>query len=354
MSFANTFGSRFSWTTFGESHGTALGVVIDGCPAGLVWNEELLKKQLARRRPGQIDSTTQQVLVTDRQEEDRVEVLSGVFEGKTLGTPIACVVYNTNQKSEDYEKIKNNPRIGHADDVWKYKFGHVDHRGGGRASARETVARVIAGAVAQMYVMHEKPDLHLASFISQLGPLVLTESERAAWSQRWTENYAIDAYTARFPNQNQKAASELLIHAKQHGESYGGLVETWVSGVPVGLGEPVFDKLKSRLAYGMMSIGATCSFEIGDGKNLISQPGSQVHQQHTSSHYGGIRGGISTGDLIIFKVGFKPPSTIGAAAKEGRHDPCVIPRAIPIVEAMTWTILADFLLMQKSNNIFAK
>lgn len=352
MSSANTFGSRFSWTTFGESHGTALGVVIDGCPAGLVWNEELLNKQLARRRPGQIDSVTKQILVTDRQEEDRVEVLSGVFEGKTLGTPIACVVYNTNQKSQDYEKIKNNPRIGHADDIWKHKFGHVDYRGGGRASARETVARVIAGAVAQMYVMQEKPQVHLASFISQLGPLVLTEAERVLWGQQWTQEYAVDAYTARFPHQDQKAISELLVTAKQNGESHGGLVETWIQGAPIGLGEPVFDKLKSRLAYGMMSIGATCSFEIGEGKNLTSQLGSHVHQQQASLNYGGIRGGISTGDLITFKVGFKPPSTIGATAKEGRHDPCVIPRAIPIVEAMTWTILADFLLMSKSNKVF--
>jgi len=351
MSFSNTFGSSFSWTTFGESHGSGLGVVIDGCPADRVWNDDLLKRQLSRRQPGQVDQASQKVLTTDRTEGDQVEILSGVYEGKTLGTPIACVVKNTNQRSQDYNEIKNQPRIGHADDVWKAKFGHVDHRGGGRASARETVARVIAGTVAQMYLQQKLPHIHMASFISQLGPYEMSQAEREAWSRVWQQPYAVDDYVARFPIFDQQKTTQLLLDAKAQGESYGGLIETWISGVPVGFGEPVFDKLKSLLAYGMMSVGATCSFEIGEGKNLLSKPGSSVHQEASSLNYGGIRGGISTGDIIVFKVGFKPPSTIGEAALKGRHDPCVIPRAIPIVESMAWATLAELFKRQQVSRV---
>lgn len=351
MSAANTFGQFFRWTTFGESHGVAMGVVIDGCPAGVVWDDDLLITQMNRRRPGQKDFQAERVLVTSRDESDQVEVLSGVFEGKTLGTPIACIVYNTNQKSQDYETIKSSPRVGHADDVWKKKFGHIDHRGGGRASARETVARVIAGTVAQMYLRTQFPELHVCSFISQMGPIELTSEDWINWSSKWQARYAVDQYVARFPTDQSKHVEELLVAAKDTGNSYGGLIETWVHRAPVGLGEPVFEKLKSKLAYAMMSISATCSFEIGQGKNLLSQSGSEVHTHQTSDNYGGIRGGISTGDRIAFKVGFKPPSTIGSTAKEGRHDPCVLPRAIPILESMTWAVLADLVLASNNNTL---
>ncbi|MCC6137339.1 MAG: chorismate synthase [Bdellovibrionaceae bacterium] len=349
MSDANTFGKYFRWTTFGESHGTALGVVIDGCPAGVVWNESLLRTQMNRRRPGQVDAVSKDVLVTDRNEDDRVEVLSGVFEGKTLGTPIACVVYNKNQKSQDYDKIKSSPRVGHADDVWKNKFDHVDHRGGGRSSARETLARVIAGTVAQMFLQTRYAEMHVASFVAQMGPLQLSKNALVNWSQQWKKTNAVDAFTARFPHEASAQVQELLQTAKATGNSYGGLIETWISGAPAGLGEPVFEKLKSKLAYAMMSIGATCSFEIGQGKDLIALAGQDVHTSTDSENYGGIRGGISTGDRITFKVGFKPPSTIGENAKEGRHDPCVLPRAIPIIESMAWAVLADLELASKNN-----
>lgn len=349
MSDANTFGNYFRWTTFGESHGTAMGVVIDGCPAGVLWCEELLLAQMARRRPGQVDGATQDVLVTDRKEDDHVEVLSGVFEGKTLGTPIACVVRNTNQRSQDYKNIQSSPRIGHADDVWKEKFSHADHRGGGRSSARETVARVIAGTVARMFLETRYPEMQVRSFVSQIGVMAMSEADRTQWMSQWMTESAIESYAARFPT--QQPVADMLRTAKQNGDSYGGLVETWATGVPAGLGEPVFEKLKAKLAHAMMGIGATCSFEIGSGKNLISQAGSQVHTTMTSQNYGGIRGGISTGDTISFTLGFKPTSTIGAHAKEGRHDPCVLPRAVPIVESMAWAVFADLELARRGNKV---
>lgn len=351
MSDANTFGNFFRWTTFGESHGPALGVVIDGCPAGVEWRDEVLTTQMNRRRPGQQDTVSKDILVTARDEQDKVEILSGVFEGKTLGTPITCIVHNTNQKSKDYEKIKENPRIGHADDVWKDKFGHADHRGGGRASARETAARVIAGSVAQMFLQTKYPELTVTSFISQIGEYKMSADDLAKWSKDWTKKSAVDNYVARFPTSQQSEIQNLLKTAKESGESYGGLIETWIHAAPKDLGEPVFEKLKSKLAYAMMSIGATCSFEIGNGKDLISKPGTFVHTSMTSENYGGIRGGISTGDKIIFKVGFKPTSTIGSHAKDGRHDPCVLPRAIPIIESMAWAVLADLELASRANRV---
>lgn len=349
MSSANTFGQHFRWTTFGESHGAAIGVVIDGCPAGVRWQEDLLTAQMNRRRPGQKDGALDEVLVTDRQEDDRVEVLSGVLEGKTLGTPIACLIHNKNQRSQDYDSIKASPRIGHADDVWLHKFGHSDHRGGGRASARETAARVIAGTVARMFLETKYPEMKVRSFVSQIGEFQLSEQDRVKWATEWTSEKNLENYTARFPT--SQPVAEMLRAAKQSGDSYGGLVETWIAGAPPGLGEPVFEKIKSKLAHAMMSIGATCSFEIGGGKDLAAQKGSATHTSMTSKNYGGIRGGISTGDDILFVVGFKPTSTIGAMAKEGRHDPCVLPRAVPIVESMAWAVLADLELARRSNKI---
>lgn len=326
-----------------------MGVVIDGCPAGVIWRDDLLAMQMQRRRPGQADSASGQVLVTDRKEEDRVEVLSGVFEGKTLGTPIACILQNTNQRSQDYEGIKSSPRIGHADDVWKNKYGHADHRGGGRASARETAARVVAGTVARMFLETRYPEMRVCSFVAQIGDVVMSSADRATWTSEWVRENAIESYVARFPT--SQPVGGMLQAAKASGDSYGGLVETWLAGVPAGLGEPVFEKLKAKLAYAMMGIGATCSFEIGGGKQLVSLAGSEVHTTMTSKNYGGVRGGISTGDEISFTVGFKPTSTIGTHAKDGRHDPCVLPRAVPIVESMAWAVLADLELASRSNRV---
>jgi chorismate synthase len=345
---ANTFGKYFRWTTFGESHGTALGVVIDGCPSGVPFSEDILRHQMNRRRPGQIDTAAQEVLVTPRGEKDDVEILSGIFEGTTLGTPISCVVKNKEQRPQDYDAIKKSPRIGHADDVWKNKFEHTDHRGGGRASARETLGRVIAGSIAQMFLQTKYPELTVTSFVTQIGPLKMTLQDLQKFSDK---KMSVDASVARFPTSQQTAVKDLLLKAKAEGESFGGCVETWIEGAPAGLGEPVFEKLKSKLAYAMMSVGATCSFEIGAGKDMIDQPGSLIHTQQNAQVYGGIRGGISTGERIVFKLGFKPTSTIGSNAKDGRHDPCVLPRAVPIVEAMAWVVLADLELAQRSNNV---
>ena len=226
---------------------------------------------MSRRRPGQADAATGDVLVTARDEKDQVEILSGIFEGKTLGTPIACIIKNTSQRSQDYEKIKTNPRTGHADDVWKQKFGHTDHRGGGRASARETASRVIAGSIANMFLKQKYPEIKITSFVSQIGPMQLTEDDRA----HWEKNQNTESYTARFPTQKSDEVRTMLLKAKEAGDSYGGTIETWIDNAPKGLGEPVFQKLKAQLAQAMMSIGATTSFEIGEGKSLISKKGSK-------------------------------------------------------------------------------
>ena len=330
---ANSFGSRFVVTTFGESHGTALGVVIDGCPANLHFDETLLLRQLARRRPGG-------ELVSQRNESDAPEILSGIYEGKTLGTPIAMIVRNADRKSQDYDAIKKAPRAGHADDVWKNKFGHSDHRGGGRSSGRETVARVLAGAVAQMFCEQSVADLKIKVYAQQVGPFTMTEAERAdVWNQE------IENFTARFPSAQHEKVKELLTLAQAEGESYGGSAEIRIQAAPAGLGQPVFHKLKSDLAQAYMSVGATSGIEIGDsGEAEGALKGTAFHLDAKSAKYGGIRGGISTGDEIIAKVFFKPTSSILDVAKKGRHDPYIVTRAIPVLEAMTWLVLADHLL----------
>lgn len=336
---ASSFGSRFVITTFGESHGTALGVVIDGCPAGLKFDEALLVKELERRRPGG-------ALVSQRQEGDQPEVLSGVFEGKTLGTPIAIMVRNKDQKSQDYEQIKNSPRAGHADDVWQMKFGHRDHRGGGRSSGRETVSRVMAGAVAQMLCRQLAPAMQLKGFSSQVGTYALTAAES---SQVWNQD--IDSFTARFPSAQHEKVKELLTLAQAQGESYGGTAEIRIKGAPGGLGQPVFHKLKADLAQAYMSVGATSGVELGAGSEAPNEKGTAFHQASHSENYGGIRGGISTGEEILFKVHFKPTSSILDVAKKGRHDPYIVTRAVPVLEAMTWIVLADHLLWMKSDRV---
>lgn len=342
---ANSFGQRFVVTTFGESHGAALGVVVDGVPAGITWNDSLLSRELERRRPGQ------SAVVSGRAEGDQPEVLSGVFEGRTLGTPIAMIVRNTDARSQDYKSIAQNPRAGHADDVWKQKFNHSDPRGGGRSSGRETVSRVMAGAVARMLLAQAQTSIIFTGFARSIGPFELT-SEDYAQLQPADQNPA-DAFVARFPSSTQASQVEkLLLDAKAEGKSYGGVAELWIDGLPSGLGQPVFHKLKSDLAMAMMSIGATAGVELGAGFASANEEGSAFHSRADNSDYGGIRGGISTGERLIMRVAFKPTSSVLDVAKKGRHDPCIVPRAIPVMEAMAAIVIADHVLLSKSDRIF--
>ncbi len=323
----NSFGNRFVITTFGESHGVALGVIVDGCPSGINFDHDLLLRELQRRRPGHRLETS------SRNEEDHPEILSGLFEGVTLGTPIALLVRNKDARSADYHSIAKNPRKGHADDLWRLKFGHSDIRGGGRASGRETVARVMGGAVAQMLVRKISPSTQIQSYVSQCGDLTFSSLED--WTQRASE------------------LSQILTHAKAQGESWGGSATVIIHNPMPGLGEPVFCKLKSDLAMAMMSVGGVVAFELGAGIHAASQSGSSFHkpQGPTQPPYGGIRGGISTGENILCKVTFKPPASLGTFAKEGRHDPFIVLRALPVLEAMAWLVLADHHLHRLSNQI---
>lgn len=337
---ANTFGSRFQITTFGESHGPAMGVIIDGCPAGVPFDFDLLCKELSRRRPGS------SAIVSGRNEADQPEVLSGVFEGKTLGTPIAVIVKNTDARSKDYNEIRNSPRPGHADDMWLGKFGHSDHRGGGRSSGRETLCRVIGGSIASMLLKQMTPQLKVYGFASQIGPVCLDPSELIAI----TGSTKIDDFTSRFPHKEKsQQISQLLTDAKAEGRSYGGLVELRIDNPPPYLGQPIFHKFKADMASAFLSIGATAGVSLGDGWNVTDQEGSQFHGNSDQSKYGGVRGGITTGEQIRFQIAFKPTATVLDHAKKGRHDPCIIPRAIPVIEAMAHLVLADHILWQKTD-----
>lgn len=304
---ANTFGQRFCVTTFGESHGAALGCVIDGCPAGIPFDEGLLLRELARRRPG--SSAT----VSARQEADTPEVVSGVYEGKTLGTPIAIFVRNRDARPEDYLDIAKNPRPGHADDTWRDKFGHVDPRGGGRASGRETVARVMAGSVAHMVV------------------------------KTFVPNIVVKAFASNIPSE------ETLLAAKGEGKSYGGEATLWIDHLPQGLGQPVFHKFKSDLAAALLGIGAATAVEIGDGFDAANAEGTAFHGRGSQEGYGGLRGGFTTGERVVVRVGFKPPASVLEVAKKGRHDPCIIPRAVPVIEAMAWLVVVDHVLWARTD-----
>ena len=318
---ANSFGQHFKITSFGESHGIALGVVIEGCPAGLNFDFNFLKSELEKRRPGKSYTSS-------RNEPDTPEILSGVFEGKTLGTPIAVIVKNQDAQSKDYDHIKNTPRAGHADDVWKLKFNHTDHRGGGRSSGRETLSRVIGGAVAQMLIKELLPQFEINCYASKIGPL----------------NF-------NFPQTDtqKKDLETLLENAKKEGQSYGGIVNVILHGLPAGLGQPVFHKIKADFAYAMLGIGATSAIEIGDGAEDSMLSGTELHKN--KMQYGGIRGGITTGENVSIKVHFKPTSSILETAKQGRHDPCIIPRALPVIEAMCKLVIADHLLWSTTDKI---
>lgn len=340
----NQFGRVFCLNTFGESHGPALGAVVDGCPAGVVWQQELLTRSLERRRPGG-------AFASARKEEDAVEILSGVFDNLTLGTPIAAVVRNHDARSADYDPARMQTRQGHATDLWQGKYGHSDPRGSGRASGRETVSRVIGGAVARMFVTQLYPEAQVISFVSRVGLIALTwgdcvDAAEALEGDPWH----VDEFSLRCPSQEKNERIEsLLSEARETGESYGGEAFVRIAGVPRGLGQPVFGKLKSALSDAFMSIGAATGVEMGQGFAAAQESGKEFH--NSRQDYGGLRGGISTGDPISFRVAFKPTSSRQDVAREGRHDPCIVPRAVPVLEAMAWLVLADQILMSRLDRV---
>ena len=356
----NTFGNIFTITTFGESHGRGLGVIIDGCPAGVKINEDFIRMELQRRKPGQSKITTQ------RKEEDNFEILSGVFEGQSTGTPIAMVIYNTDQKSKDYSHIADKFRPSHADYTYHEKFGVRDYRGGGRSSARETAARVAAGAVAKLLLASY--GVAINAYVSQAGAVKLEKSYQEL-DFNLTESNIVrcpDADTA-------DKMIELIDQVRKERDTIGGVVSCVAKGVPVGLGEPVFDRLHAVLGHAMLSINAVKGFEFGSGFEGVTMKGSQHNDafytegdkvRTRTNHSGGIQGGISNGEDIYFKVAFKPVATImqdqmsvnaqgekTTVSGKGRHDPCVVPRAVPIVEAMCALVLADHLLLNRSSKI---
>ncbi len=357
---ANTFGEIFRVTTFGESHGVALGGIIDGCPAGLEIDLAFIQSELDRRKPGQSK------IVTQRKEPDEVEFLSGIFEGKSTGVPIGFVIKNDNQKSKDYDHIKDSFRPSHADFTYTEKYGNRDHRGGGRSSARETVSRVVAGAIAKLLL--NKLGIKISAYVSQVGALKL-DKNYSQLDLNKTENNIV-----RCPDEQMAEQMIALIDSiRKEGDTIGGVVTCVVQGTPVGLGEPVFDKLHADLGKAMLSINAVKGFEYGSGFNGLTLRGSEHNDafyaengkvKTKTNHSGGIQGGISNGEDIYFNVAFKPVATImrdqssidkegkeAVVSGKGRHDPCVLPRAVPIVEAMAALVLADHFLRAKSNKI---
>lgn len=355
----NTFGNLFKVTNWGESHGPAIGVVVDGCPSNLEISAAEIQKELNRRRPGQSDVST------PRKERDQVEILSGVLDGKTTGTPISLMIRNKDYKSEDYSTFTETYRPGHADFTYKMKYGIRDPFGGGRSSARITAGHVAAGAIAKKY-LKEKINLKVTGFVKKVKGIAVDIDPLNVNPD------VIESNIVRCPD--PEIAKEMVKLIKEHkeiGESVGGIIECCVKNVPVGLGEPVFSKLNADLAHSIMSINATKGFEIGDGFGVSELTGSQNNDEFTlekdgniktkTNHAGGIYGGISSGMPIVFRVAFKPVPTIGKQqntvnekgekvklAAKGRHDPCVLPRAVPIVEAMTAITLMDHYLMHKS------
>ena len=355
----NTIGQLFRVTTFGESHGGGIGVVIDGCPPRIDITEEEIQREFDRRRPGQSKITTQ------RKEEDRCEILSGVFSGTTLGTPIAIVVRNKDARPEDYARIKTTFRPSHADFTYEAKYGIRNWQGGGRASARETVGRVAAGAVAKKILSILYSEFEIVAYVTQIHE-VAAKINRSSVKVKDVEKNAV-----RCPDTTAAKKMESLIEkTRDEGDSVGGVIECVVRGIPPGLGEPVFDKLEADLAKAMMSIPATKGFEIGSGFAATRMRGSKHNDpfemrsgkiRTTTNNSGGVQGGISNGEEIYFRVAFKPTATIGreqktvstshqqtSLAARGRHDPCVLPRAVPIVEAMASLVLCDHALRQQA------
>lgn len=347
----NTYGNIFKITTFGESHGEALGGIIEGCPSGITLNFEAIQNEMTRRKPGQSS------IVTQRKEDDTVQFLSGIFEGKTSGTSIGFIIPNTNQKSDDYSDLKDTYRPSHADYVYDKKYGFRDYRGGGRSSARETASRVVAGAVAKQII----PNIKINAFVSSVGEIFIDKPYQELDFSK------IETNPVRCPDEiSAKKMEEHIKEIKKQGDTVGGTITCVIQNVPIGLGEPVFDKLHAELGKAMLSINAVKGFEYGSGFCGAKMKGSEHNDLHNpdgttkSNLSGGIQGGISNGMDIYFRVAFKPVATLiqkqevlnkdGEIVEvhgKGRHDPCVVPRAVPIVEAMAAIVLADFYLLNK-------
>lgn len=355
----NSYGTIFKISTFGESHGPAIGVIIDGCPAGLPIDESFIQNELNRRRPGQSRITTQ------RKEDDTFKILSGVFEGKTTGTPIAIVIENQDQRSKDYSHLANTFRPSHADYTYEAKYGIRDYRGGGRSSARETAARVAAGAIAKSFLKNS--GIQIDAFVSQVG-----EIKSPFYTELDLSKTEDNIVRCPHPATAEKMIS-LIDEVRLNRDTIGGIVTCVVKNTPAGLGEPVFDKLHAELGKAMLSINAVKGFEYGSGFDGIKLKGSQHNDEFyneggkvrtKTNNSGGVQGGISNGEDIYFNVAFKPVATImqdqQSVDKEGnevtvtgkgRHDPCVVPRAVPIVEAMAALVIADFVLRARLNKI---
>lgn len=354
----NSFGKLFKLTTFGESHGVAIGGIIDGCPAGVELDLEAVQKEMQRRKPGQ------SAIVTQRKEEDEVQFLSGIFEGKTTGTPIGFLIQNQDQKSKDYGHIKDVFRPSHADFTYQKKYGIRDYRGGGRSSARETACRVVAGAIAKQIF----PEIRIHAFVSSVGEITINKPYQDLDFSKTETN------PVRCPDEEIAKKMEAHIRdIRKQGDTVGGTITCVIKNVPVGLGEPVFDKLHARLGQAMLSINAVKGFEYGSGFCGTKMKGSEHNDVFNpdgttkTNLSGGIQGGISNGMDIYFRVAFKPVATImqkqqsidtqGEVVEvmgKGRHDPCVVPRAVPIVEAMAALVLTDFFLLERTSKITLK
>lgn len=348
----NTFGKLFTVTSFGESHGPALGCIVDGCPPGMALAAEDIQRDLERRKPGKSRHTTQ------RKEADAVKILSGVFAGKTTGTPIGLLIENTDQRPKDYSKIADSFRPGHADYTYQHKYGLRDYRGGGRSSARETAMRVAAGAIAKQY-LQQKHAIEIRGCLLQLGPI---KAEKIEWE-------VVESNPFFFPDRDKIAEIESYMDAlRKEGNSIGAKIKLVASRVPPGLGEPIFDRLDAELAHSLMSINAVKGVEIGDGFACVASKGTDFRDEMTaegflSNHAGGILGGISTGQELVATIALKPTSSLRLPAKSinrqgdtveivthGRHDPCVGIRATPIAEAMMAITLMDHVLRQRAQN----
>ena len=356
----NSFGTLFKLSSFGESHGTAIGGIIDGCPPGLTIDFDAIQHQLDRRKPGQSSITT------TRKESDTVQFLSGIFEGKSTGTPIGFIIPNKDQQSADYAALKDVYRPSHADYTYEAKYGIRDYRGGGRSSARETACRVVAGAVASQFL--ETKHIRISAFVSQVGSI------SSEIPMQLPSESQVDASIVRCPDLQAASKMEaLILDMKQAGDTVGGVITCMIEGVPAGLGEPVFDKLHADLGKAMLSINAVKGFEIGNGFSSVTMKGSEHNDvfnrdaagkiRTQTNHSGGIQGGISNGEIIWFKVAFKPVASIAMKQETlntslektqieipGRHDPCVVPRAVPIVESMAALVIADHFLRAQAIN----
>lgn len=355
----NTFGNIFRLTSYGESHGKAIGGVIDGCPSGIEVDMDFIQNELNRRRPGQ------STITTPRKEADEVEFLSGIYDGKTTGTPIGFVIWNNNQHSTDYDNLKDIYRPSHADYTYQIKYGIRDHRGGGRSSARETIARCVAGALAKLAL--KQLNIEIVAYTSQVGEIKLEKSYAEY------DLSEIESTPVRCPDKEKaEEMISLIQEVKSKGDTIGGVITCVIKGVPAGLGQPVFNKLHAALGNSMLTINAVKGFEYGDGFD-VKQRGSEVNDIFYSNngnvdtrtnHSGGIQGGISNGQDIYFRVAFKPVATIlmnqetinkdiesTTLKARGRHDPCVLPRAVPIVEAMAAMTILDYYLLNKTTHL---